>query len=98
MRLPARIALFSVGVVLGGSAVGFLLQAHLGVSSYDVLNSGIARTIGVPVGTASWILSAIVIVIAVLAFIGKKRPAPQVGLWATIGLLTLANVAIAVLW
>jgi cytochrome bd-type quinol oxidase subunit 2 len=38
----------------------------------------------------------IVIVIAILAFIGKKKPAPQVGLWATIGLLTLANVVIAV--
>ncbi len=41
---------------------------------------------------------AIVVVIAVLAFVGKKRPAPQVGLWATIGLLTLANVVIAVFW
>ena len=41
---------------------------------------------------------AIVLVIAVLAFIGKKKPAPQVGLWATIGLLTLANVVIAVFW
>lgn len=38
----------------------------------------------------------IVIVIAILAFIGKKKPAPQVGLWATIGVLTLANVIIAV--
>ena len=41
---------------------------------------------------------AVVLVIAVLAFIGKRRPAPQVGLWATIGLLTLANVVIAVFW
>ena len=41
---------------------------------------------------------AIVVVIAVLAFIGKRKPAPQVGLWATIGLLTLANVVIAVFW
>ena len=41
---------------------------------------------------------AIVIVIAVLAFVGKKRPAPQVGLWAAVGLLTLANVVIAVFW
>jgi len=41
---------------------------------------------------------AIVIVIAILAFVGKRRPAPQVGLWATIGLLTLANVVIAVFW
>ena len=40
----------------------------------------------------------IVLVIAVLAFVGKKKPAPQVGLWATIGLLTLANVVIAVFW
>ena len=40
----------------------------------------------------------IVLVIAVLAFIGRKKPAPQVGLWATIGLLTLANVVIAVFW
>lgn len=39
---------------------------------------------------------AVVIVIAVLAFIGKKKPAPQVGLWAAIGLLTLANVVVAV--
>jgi hypothetical protein len=38
----------------------------------------------------------IVIVIAILAFVGKKRPAPQVGLWATIGLLTLANIVVAV--
>lgn len=41
---------------------------------------------------------AIVIVIAVLAFVGKRKPAPQVGLWATIGLLALANVVIAVFW
>ena len=40
----------------------------------------------------------VVIVIAVLAYVGKKRPAPQVGLWAAIGLLTLANVVIAVFW
>jgi cytochrome bd-type quinol oxidase subunit 2 len=41
---------------------------------------------------------AVVVVIAVLAFIGKRRPAPQVGLWAAVGLLTLANVVIAVFW
>jgi hypothetical protein len=40
----------------------------------------------------------IVLVIAVLAFIGRKKQPPQVALWATIGVLTLANVAIAVFW
>lgn len=39
---------------------------------------------------------AIVIVITVLAVVGRRKPAPQVGLWATIGALTLVNVAIAV--
>lgn len=39
---------------------------------------------------------AIVVVITVLAFIGRRRPLPQQGIWAAIGLLTLANVVIAV--
>ena len=42
--------------------------------------------------------ATIAIVIAVLAFVGRKRKAPQVGLWLAIGLLGLANVVIAVFW
>lgn len=91
MRLPARIALFSVGVVLGGASVGFLLQAHLGVSSYDVLNSGIARTIGVPVGTASWILSTVVIVVAVAL---GRRPGPGT-LLSMLGFGAMINLVVA---
>lgn len=34
-------------------------------------------------------------VIAVVAFIGKRRPAPQVGLWATVGILTIVNMLVA---
>ena len=40
----------------------------------------------------------IVVIITVLAFIGRKRQPPQVPLWGIIGALTLVNVAIAVLW
>lgn len=40
----------------------------------------------------------IVLIITVLAFIGRKKTPPQVPLWATIGVLTLANVVIAVFW
>lgn len=40
----------------------------------------------------------IVLIITVLAFIGRRRPLPQVGLWAAIGALTLVNVVIAVFW
>lgn len=38
----------------------------------------------------------IVIVIAVLAAVGRRKQPPQTALWLTIGLLTLANVVIAV--
>jgi len=41
---------------------------------------------------------AIVVVITVLAFIGRRKQPPQVALWGIIGALTLANVVIAVLW
>ncbi len=38
----------------------------------------------------------VVLVIAVLAAIGRRRQPPQTALWLVIGLLTLANVVIAV--
>jgi uncharacterized membrane protein len=40
----------------------------------------------------------IVLIITALAFIGRKRTPPQVGLWGAIGALTLVNVVIAVFW
>ena len=66
MSLRWRIPCFLAGVLLGGTSVALLLRAGLGVSSYDVLNSGLAGTAGIPVGTASWIVSAVVLGLAVL--------------------------------
>ncbi|MFM7146993.1 MAG: hypothetical protein ACKOW5_11755 [Actinomycetales bacterium] len=40
----------------------------------------------------------IVLVITVLAFIGRRRQPPQVALWGVIGGLTVVNVAVAVFW
>ena len=40
----------------------------------------------------------IVLIITALAFIGRKRPLPQTGIWGAIGVLTLANIVIAVFW
>ena len=40
----------------------------------------------------------VVLVITVLAFIGRRRQPPQVALWGIIGGLTLANVVIAIFW
>lgn len=41
---------------------------------------------------------AVVVVITILAFVGKRRPMPQQAIWGVIGALTLANVIIAVFW
>ncbi len=40
----------------------------------------------------------VVAIITVLAFVGRKKPMPQTGMWAAIGLLTLLNVVLAVFW
>jgi len=40
----------------------------------------------------------ITLVITVLAFVGRKKPLPQTGMWAAIGALSIANIFIAVLW
>ncbi len=41
---------------------------------------------------------AIVLVVTVLAFKGRKKTPPQVALWGAIGALSIANIFIAVLW
>ncbi len=41
---------------------------------------------------------AVVLVVTVLAFIGRKKTPPQVALWGAIGSLSIANIFIAVLW
>ncbi len=41
---------------------------------------------------------AIVLVVTVLALIGRKKTPPQVALWGAIGALSIANIFIAVLW
>ena len=41
---------------------------------------------------------AIVLVVTVLAFMGRKKTPPQVALWVAIGALSIANIFIAVLW
>lgn len=38
------------------------------------------------------------VVVAILAFIGRKKPLPQTGLWAAIGGLSIATIFVAVLW
>lgn len=63
--------MFAVGVVLVGVGVSALLVAQLGVSPFDVANSGLARQLGVDVGTASWVVSAGLVS---LAWLAGRRP------------------------
>jgi len=73
---------------------GALTQLVTGLIMVGIAESGaIDETMNRPV---VGIKLLIVIVITVLAFIGLKRKPPQVALWATIGVLTLINVAVAV--
>ena len=41
---------------------------------------------------------AITVIVTILAFVGRRKPLPQTGLWAAIGALAIANIFIAVLW
>lgn len=40
----------------------------------------------------------ITLVITVLAFVGRKKPLPQTGLWGAIGGLAIVNIVLAVFW
>lgn len=67
-----------------------------------VLLTGIAESGSLddePLGMAKISVKLLIaLVITVLAFIGRKKPPPQVPLWGIIGALTVVNVVIAVFW
>lgn len=74
---------------------GALTQLVTGVLMVGIVSMGAleGQTPNNPMVGVKLVIAA---VIAVIAFIGKKKPAPQVGLWAAIGALTLLNMLIAV--
>lgn len=73
---------------------GAVTQLVTGLAMFSIADMGLVEEELEPIKFT--VKLAIVIVITVLAFVGRRKPAPQVGLWATIGALTLVNVAIAV--
>jgi uncharacterized membrane protein YczE len=78
---PRRLAQLYAGLVLYGVSDGMLLLAGLGVDPWDVLHQGLARRIGLGVGT--W---AIIVGLGVMLFWIPLRQRPGFG--------TLSNVVI----
>lgn len=77
---------------------GALTQLVTGVLMVGMIESGSLGDDETVNSTKIAVKLVIVLVITALAFVGRKRTPPQVALWATIGVLTLANVVIAVFW
>jgi uncharacterized membrane protein YczE len=79
--VPRRLIQLFTGLVLYGISDSMLLLAGLGVDPWDVLHQGLARRTGVPVGTWSIIVGAVVLLLWI-----PLRPRPGLG--------TLCNVAV----
>ena len=77
---------------------GALTQLVTGVAMTGLVESGAMGDDESLNMTKITVKLLVVLIITALAFIGRRRRPPQVALWATIGVLTLANVVIAVFW
>jgi hypothetical protein len=76
---------------------GALTQLVTGVLLVGIASAGLVP--GEEVDHAKIAVKLVVVlIITALAFVGRKRTPPQVGLWGAIGALTLVNVVIAVFW
>ena len=74
---------------------GALTQLVTGVAMVGLASGG-ALEGEKPNNAVVGIKLLIVVVITIIAFIGKRKTGPQTGLWALIGLLTLVNIIVAV--
>lgn len=63
---PRRLALLLAGWALISLAISGILRANLGAGPFDVLNTAISTRLDIAVGTASWISTSCVLVLAVL--------------------------------
>lgn len=80
-RLAARLLRLYVGLFGCGVAIALSLRSGLGVSPWDVLGQGVARTFGLTFGAATVLLSAVVLLLWIPM---RQRP----------GLGTLSNGAL----
>ena len=60
-RLKRRFAQLTVGLVLFGAGIGFMLESELGIPPWDVLHQGLAVQFGSTVGVWSILISFLVL-------------------------------------
>jgi len=61
-RLPLRLALLYVGLVIYGASLAMMVRADLGLAPWDVLHSGVIRHVPITLGQAVVVLSFVVLV------------------------------------
>lgn len=71
---PRRFTQLGAGLVLYGATAGMIVLAQLGLDPWDVLHQGLARTVGLGIGT--W---AIIVSVAVLLLWIPLKQRPGVG-------------------
>ena len=74
---------------------GALTQFVTGIFMVAMLSRGMIEGES-PNNTIVGVKTVISVIVLFIAFFGRRRPAPQVGLWAAAGGLTIFNVLIAV--
>ena len=90
--MPARVTTYLIATVLVGVGVALMVRAKLGVAPNDVLNTGLAETVGVGVGTASWITGAVAMALAWV--LGRPPRVPTLAGSVIVGLSVNATMAI----
>lgn len=68
-----RTSLLVAGWVCIATGVVSVLHAGFGAGPFDVLNVGVSKHLGVQVGTASWVTTAVLVAISMML---GKRPGP----------------------
>ena len=60
-ELRQRLPRLLVGLVLGGVGIAFMVRADLGLPPWSVLDHGISQHTGIPIGTVSILVGAVVL-------------------------------------
>jgi uncharacterized protein len=71
-KLTVRIVLYLIGLIIVSLGVSLTIKADLGAGAWDALNVGLAKTVGLTVG--SWVFIIGIFLIFINALLFQKRP------------------------